>query len=580
MHTELKAPTIAALLSDQASQRGEKIAYTFLKDDEVRAITYAELDVSARAIAARVQRSARPGDRALILATDNEAFIRGFLACQHAGVIAVPVCPPVPIGSARRVATLRSIARDSGAGVVLTQGTTDLRSALRDVAPELLSPQWIHVDEVSTAEAADFRAVQRRSDDLAFLQYTSGSTSAPKGVMVPHEALMHNEELFARSMGMTSDDVIVSWLPLFHDMGLIGKVLQNLYVGAHAVLLPSLAFVQRPTRWLRAITEYRGTLSGAPNFAYDLCVHRIREEERAGLDLSSWRVAFSGAEPIRAGTLEAFAQTYAPHGFDEKAFYPGYGLAEITLMATGSELGAGAHTLSVDAAKLREGRVVDGHDQVLVSVGRAAPHRDIAIVDPATCAEVAPGEVGEIWLAGPDVARGYWNKPVETANTFGGHIAGTGAGPFLRTGDLGVVVAGRLYVTGRLKDLLIVGGLNHYPQDVEETVESAHTWIRRGCCAVFALERDDREQTVVVAEVQRPAGDASAPDLAEIARLVRTKVAAAHGVQVDEAVLVAPGSVPKTSSGKLQRAACRVAYELGELTPARAPATREFKEVG
>ncbi len=579
LEREVTAPTISALLADRARRHGAKSAYTFLDDGQTESasLTYEQLDRHARAIAARIQERARPGDRALVLTVDNVHFVRAFMACQHAGVIAVPVAPPLPIGSRRRVDTLRAIVRDCAATLVLTGGSVDLRTRVGDVAPELAALPWLAVDTVPSADAEAFRQPPVAGDDVSFLQYTSGSTSTPKGVMVSHRNLMLNEKLFARCMGLGPEDVLVSWLPLFHDLGLIGNVLQNLYLGAHAVLMPPLAFVQRPARWLRALTRYRGTMGAAPNFAYELCVRRIPEAERGEFDLSSWRLALNGAEPVRAATLEAFAEAYAPYGFDRDVLYPAYGLAEVTLLATGSVRGQGAITLAVERDALREGKVVTGGNQVLVGVGKPRIHREVEIVDPDSCQALRPDTVGEVWLAGPDIALGYWQRPQESEATFRARLADSGRGPFLRTGDLGVVHEGELYITGRLKDLIILGGCNYYPSDIEASAEAAHDWIRSGCSAAFPAERDGGEELVLVAEVlkpaaaRRPGAGGTPPGPGEIERRIRAAISADHGIQVAEVVLAVPGSVPKTSSGKLQRRACRAAYEQGTLR--RVPGT-------
>jgi nonribosomal peptide synthetase protein BlmVI len=587
LETPLKAPNISVLLSENARRRGSETAYTILGDgqDESAVLTYGMLDLQARATAARLQRSLRAGDRALVLAVDNADFIRAFTACQHAGVIAVPVAPPLPLRNPRRIATLRAIAQDCGARAVLTGSSTALHEPIGEVSPELAALEWIEVDTVPLGEADDYRAPRIGAEDLAFLQYTSGSTSLPKGVMVSHRALLRNEEMFSAVMGVTSEDVIVSWLPLYHDMGLIGKVLQASYAGAHLVLMPSAAFVQRPARWLRAITRYRGTVSGAPNFAYDLCVSRIPEQDRAEFDLSSWQVAFSGAEPIRTATFEAFAAAYGPYGLAPETLQTGYGLAEATLVASGGVRGELPVTRTVDHEQLRAGRAVPGDDYTLISVGRARLSRRFVIADPATLRTCEDGTVGEIWMSGADIPLGYWDRPEATRETFDARLADTGEGPFLRTGDLGVLLDGELYITGRLKDVVIVGGRNHYPQDIEASAEAAHPWIRPGCSAAFAVERDGREQVVLVAEVIRPAASRRAgsgtatPTLAQIRRAVLSAVSSDHGIQLDDVHLVAPASTFKTSSGKIQRSWCRDAYEKGEFAPARDPGERTLEGV-
>ncbi len=581
MRSSPQSSTIAELLSEHARERGSKVFCTILPDggQEGPSITYADLDAAARALAARLLAACAPGDRALILESDIADFVVAFMACQRAGVVAVPLATPTPIGSASRVATLRAIARDCAATVVLTGGRGELRAQVTRFAPEIAALHWIVIGStggtIGTAPDPPREAARVRPDDLAFLQYTSGSTSTPKGVMVTHEALLRNARLQADGMRLDADDVVVSWLPLFHDMGLIGKVLQTFYLGARAVLMPPMTFVQRPSRWLAAITRHGGTVAGAPNFGFDLCVRRVYPQERAELDLSSWRVAFSGAEPVRPATLDAFVDAYRPHGFEARALFAAYGLAENTLITTVSAAGTRPRTLRVDRAELAAGRLAPGGSQEIVGVGIPAPERRLEIVDPDTCRRCPPGSVGEVWAGGPDVAAGYWGRPEESALTFAARIAPDDDGPFLRTGDLGVLHDGELFITGRLKDLVIVGGRNHYPQDLEATVEAAHPWIRGiGGCAAFAVDRDDGERLVIVSEVSRPteAWAADAPDAvpssAEIDRAVRSAISVEHGIAVDDLVLVAPGAVPRTSSGKVRRRACRAAYEAGGLRPA------------
>lgn len=567
MTPKLKVPTLPALLAHQADTRGERPVYTYLADgeNESHTLTFGSLDLQARAIAARLQQELQAGDRALILTLSGLEFIRAFLGCQYAGVIPVPVSLPFPARSPSGMRTVCAIAGDCGARMVISDVPSDVGDALRLAAPELASLPWVAVEEVASELASELRAANVRGEDPAFLQYTSGSTAVPKGVIVTHEALMYNEALINHWMHVQDDDRFVSWLPLFHDMGLIGNVLQVLYAGVQAFLMPPYAFVQRPERWLRAISRYGGTISGGPNFGYELCARRVRPEDCEDLDLSSWRWAYNGAEPVRSSTLEAFHERFRPHGFDRRSLGPCYGLAESTLLAVGSERGRGPVQISVDEEELKHDRLVAGEDRVLVSSGIPMLYRRVEIVDPVTCRRLGQDEIGEIWLAGPDVARGYWGRDRESEQTFAARIADDGDGPFLRTGDLGALHGAHLYVTGRLKDLIIVAGRNHYPQDIEATVEEVHPRIRRGCCAAFAVECQDQPERVVVAAELRLDGDGEELQLDELRREIRAAVARAHDVNVAVVELLVPRSMPKTSSGKLQRSACRAAFESGQL---------------
>ncbi len=569
---ETKGPewsTVSELLSTQAEAHGAERVYRYLADGETvtRSLTYAELDLQARALGAHLQSVCEPGDRALIMTWDSIDFILAFMACQHARVIAVPAYPPFPLQSQARIDTLRAIVQDSGAQVVLGS-PVDLRQAIHDTLPDLKPLPWIEIDEVDSSAADDFRAPAIRPDHISFLQYTSGSTSMPKGVVVTHDALLANERLIFASFGDPRGERGVGWLPLYHDMGLIGYVVQTIYAAGETVLMSPLAFVQRPVRWLKAISHYRAGYSGGPNFAYELCVRRIRPEERAELDLSCWRLAFNGAEPVRAATLDAFAEAFGPCGFDPSAWFPCYGLAESTLIVTGPRPGTGAARLRVQADALQEGRLLPGGEHELIGSGKPSMHRRLEIVDPRSRELVEPGKIGEIWLAGPDVARGYWGNSEQSRETFEARLAQDETdGPFLRTGDLGAVHEGELYVTGRLKDLIIVDGRNHYPQDIEASAQAAHTALRHGCSAAFADGHNGAERVILVAELKQDA----VADPIEVERAVRAAVASRHGLQLGEVMLVAAQSVPKTSSGKLQRSACRAAWEAGRLLPVAAP---------
>ncbi|HTG35648.1 MAG TPA: non-ribosomal peptide synthase/polyketide synthase [Thermoanaerobaculia bacterium] len=557
--------TLIELLRARAGERGEVAAYTFLADGERESerLTRSGLDARARALGASLQRLGAEGERALLLYPPGLDFVAAFFGCLYGGVTAVPAYPP---RSSRLLPRLRAIAGDARPKVVLT--TRALLAGAEAMAgrlPELAGARWVATDDLDPALAEEWREPAVDGGTLAFLQYTSGSTSLPKGVMVTHGNLLHNQEMIRQAFGQSERSVIVGWLPLYHDMGLIGNVLQPLYVGAPCVLMSPVAFLQRPLRWLEAVSRYRGTTSGGPNFAYDLCARRIAPAEREALDLSSWEVAFNGAEPVRAETLDRFAAAFAASGFRRTAFYPCYGLAEATLFVAGGAAGREPAVEPFATAALERGaaeRAVDG-DPVrrLVGCGAAWLDQEIAVADPETGRPCPPGRVGEIWVAGSSVAQGYWNRPEATARDFGARLAGEPAGRFLRTGDLGFLAGGELFVTGRVKDLIILRGRNHYPQDLEATAEESHPALRPGCGAAFAVDDGGEERLVIVQEIdRRREGEAAAA-----AEAVRRAVAEAHEVRVHEVALVRAGAVPKTSSGKIRRAACRAAWRAGEL---------------
>src|SRR4051812_20164827 len=540
------AVTLAGLLRARAAERPSQVAFTFLADGESAggSLTYGELDRRAAGVAAALAASVPPGERALLLYPPGLDFVVAFFGCLYAGVVAVPAYPPRP--NDRSQSRLRAIAHDATPRVALTTaailaGAVEPRGLLA-VAPELGGLRWIATDplvgSLSGGEAAPTREPDPES--IAFLQYTSGSTAAPKGVMVTHANLLHNERMIGAAFDMDESSVVVGWLPLYHDMGLIGNVLQPLHAGGRCVLMSPVAFLQRPMRWLEAVSRYRGTVSGGPNFAYELCLRKAAPEALAGLDLSSWRVAFDGAEPVRASTLERFAAAFAPCGFRREALYPCYGLAEATLFVTGG------HGSRVERER--------------VSCGRAWMGQRIATVDPETGEERPAGGEGGGWGAGPSVARGYWENAEATARDFNAFLP-TGEGPFLRTGDLGFLAGGELYVTGRLKDLIILRGRNLYPQDVELTAERSHPDLLPGGGAAFSVEIGGEERLVVVHEaVRHPKAGVE-----EIAEAVRRAVAAEHEAQVHEVVLIRQAGLPKTSSGKVQRRLCRELYLRDEL---------------
>ncbi|HEX5715361.1 MAG TPA: amino acid adenylation domain-containing protein, partial [Thermoanaerobaculia bacterium] len=551
-----------------------------MADGEIEAarLTYAELDRQAREIGVALAGMGAAGERVVLLFPPGLEFISAFFGCLYAGAIAVPAYPPRSRGLPR----LRAIMEDARPRMVLTTGEllTKARALLGGLA-DLPPVSWLATESL-VERAGEWRQPQIDGDTIAFLQYTSGSTSTPKGVMVSHANLLHNEEMIRRAFGQSEESVILGWLPLYHDMGLIGNVLQPLYVGAPCILMSPIAFLQQPLRWLAAISRYRATTSGGPNFAYELCVRKITEERRAGLDLSSWRVAFNGAEPVRAETLDRFAETFAPCGFHREAFYPCYGLAEATLFAAGGRLEEPSVVAAFASAGLEQGRAEPAAGgRNLVGCGGAWMEQRIEVVDPESATLCPPARSGEIWIAGPSVAGGYWGRPEATERDFGARLAGDPtAGPFLRTGDLGFFDAdGELFVTGRLKDLVILRGRNHHPQDIELTAERAHPALRPGCGAAFSVEIGGEERLIIVQELERSAD--VAPQ--EVADAIRSAVAQEHEIQVQEIVLTRMGTIPKTSSGKIQRYACRAGYLAGDLTVvarSEVGASEELAEVG
>jgi acyl-CoA synthetase (AMP-forming)/AMP-acid ligase II len=564
------------VLQARADGAPDDLAFLFLIDGEEEGprLTYAGLDRAARAVAAALREGAGPGDRALLLYEPGLDFIPAFFGCLYAGLIAVPACPPRFDRVLQGWQVLAGVVADCRPRVVLT--TADLAGVLERGFrnfPQADALRWIATDGLDSSRAGCWRQSPINPEATALLQYTSGSTAAPKGVMVTHDNLMHNGRMIHTAMEHAGARLGVLWLPFYHDMGLVAGVLQAVYRGGTAVVMSPLGLLQRPFRWLQAISRYRADTSGGPNFAYDLCVQRVTAEQKASLDLSCWSGAAIGSEPVSARTLERFTEAFAPCGFRPEAFYPCYGLAEATLMVTGNRKGTRPVIWTVEVDALEQGRVVDAAPgtagaRTLVGCGRPWLGQEVLIVDPDSRMRHPEGAVGEIWVAGPSVARGYWERPEEMERTFGARLADTGAGPFLRTGDLGFLRDGQLFVTGRLKDLLVIRGRNHYPEDIEATVQAVHPALRPGCGAAFESGPDGQPRLVVVQEVDRRGG--RGVDLAELAGDIRQAVAERHELQVHDVRFLEPGSVPKTSSGKVQRHACRAGYERGTLRPWRA----------
>ncbi|MBM3289597.1 MAG: fatty acyl-AMP ligase [Candidatus Hydrogenedentes bacterium] len=565
------ATTVDDMVRARAESDPDRMAYQFLDDGETEGarLTYGQLDTRARAIAAHLRRRCAPGHRALLVFPPGLDYMATFLGCLYAGVVAVPVYPPDLGRLNRSLPRLKVIANDADAHVALTQsGVLPLVEMMIAEDPDFAQLEWITVDTVPESEAGEWAGPVSANDSVAFLQYTSGSTSDPKGVMVTHANLLYN--LWDMSYLWHSDQMFgnqVTWLPAYHDMGLIFGLLQPIYRGFPCYVMSPLDFLQQPVRWLRAISKYRAMCSVGPNFAFDLCTRKVKPEQRASLDLSCWKVAANGSEPIRVDTLDRFVEAFRACGVTWNVFKSGYGLAEATLKVSGTRPDEITETLTVSADELERHRVVRLErgapgSRTLVCCGRSHLRTRTIIADPATGIQCKPDTVGEIWVSGPTVAAGYYGKPEATERTFNARLSDTGEGPFLRTGDLGFIHNGGVYVTGRIKDLIIVDGANHYPQDIEESAELAHPAVRPGCVIAFSIEDDGRERVVVVAE----AADIGDTDAAKpVIAAVRHAVTGGHGLRVYKVCLIRPRSISKTSSGKLQRQACKRGFLDGTL---------------
>jgi acyl-CoA synthetase (AMP-forming)/AMP-acid ligase II len=576
--------TLVTLLEDRAATQGDARAYLFLSDrgNEEAALTYRALHDKARALAARLVACTHPGDRALLIFPQGVEFVLAFFACQVARVIAVPMMVPRR-QSARDYSA--NIVADCTPAVVLTTAELTAREDMRARFPGIR--HWIAVDLVSVETVpADFP--RPAPGDTAFLQYTSGSTSAPRGVVVSHRNFITNAAMIQKSLGNTARSAHVNWVPLYHDMGLILNALQTFYLGALCVLMTPNAFMQRPLSWLQAIHRYRAEVACGPNFGFDLCVARYRAAEMQDVDLSCLKVALNGAEPVHATTIESFAATFAPHGFERRAVFPAYGMAEATLLISGGRRGAGPVTRAVSRAGLQAHAVRAPGDaadtQTVVGCGRALDGERVAIVDPDTQQQLAADRVGEIWVNGPNTARAYWRNAEATEDLLRARIRDPGHAGFaeapadflharalseddawLRTGDFGFLDEdGELFITGRLKDLIIIRGVNHYPQDVERTAARAHEALRPNCGAAFAVaDALGDEELVIVQEVERTARNKV--DIAELTGLIRERIAEEHEVFARYIALIRPGTLPKTTSGKVQRSLTRRLWQEGRL---------------
>ncbi|MEM0927336.1 MAG: fatty acyl-AMP ligase, partial [Planctomycetota bacterium] len=487
-----------SILEHWAEHRPESIAYRFTDVETVDdSLTYRELLAEVRGLAGYLQGRCRirPGDRVLLLYPPGLEFNIGFFACHAVGAIAVPAFPP---RSNRKSSRIRSIVVDADAKYALT--TVGIAERLTGATwhQDLAGVQVLGTDDPRCRDTERYRPVELEGETLGVLQYTSGSTGSPKGVMLTQRNLVANAELIWHAFSPPAGGIGASWLPTYHDMGLVGGILMPMFMGVTNVLMSPMTFLQRPVRWLRAITKYGVAITGGPNFAYQLCVDKIREDELEGLDLSTLKIAFNGAEPIRAKTLDAFAEKFSAYGYDPSASLPCYGMAETTLIVTGGPTTPRPVMQDFDRSELDTKQVIpteagDESSRRLVGCGAVLPGETVLIVDPDTKSVLPPDEVGEIWVDSPSVGAGYYQRKEATERTFKA-MTSDGQGPFLRTGDLGFLYDGQLYVTGRLKDMIIVRGVNRYPQDIEETVERASSIVQAGAVGAFAMDHDGREQ--------------------------------------------------------------------------------------
>lgn len=566
--------TIVDVLLDQSKNQPHQTAYTFLADGEHESgsITYQNLDFQARAIALQLLTKVKPGDRALLIYpyTSGLEFIASFLGCLYAGVIAVTDYPRQHIKS---LSQYQDRIVDCQAAIALT--TQEFADRVKGqlisnpgMAMKLKALPWIASDRVNLDLAKQWQMPDISGETLAFLQYTSGSTGQPKGVMITHGNVLHNSQVIYKSFGHHDQTKILMWLPMFHDMGLIGGVMQPLFAGLPAVLMSPIALAQKPLLWLQALSKYQITTSGGPNFAYDLLCQKVTEEQRASLDLSHWEVAFTGAEPVRAETLERFSKLYQPCGFKKEAFYPCYGMAEATLFITGVDATEYPTITYLDKKALTEDQVIEvtsehPHAKSTVSCGHTWLGDEMIIVDPETKFKCPPDKVGEIWAKGAGIAKGYFQREEHSAETFQATLADNPNKTYLRTGDLGFIKDGELYITGRIKDMMILWGRNHYPQHIEETVESCHPSLRPNHGAAFSVDVNGEEQLVIAHEINRT--DLRELNAEEVIGAIRLAVGEQNMANVFAVALLKTGSIPKTSSGKIQRRACQSMFLDGSL---------------
>lgn len=571
---ELESPgaTLVTVLCQRAETLGDQRAYVFLAEGEAETEvwSYADLDRRARAIAVELANSGIEvaGKPVLVCAPPGLDYIAGFFGCLYAGAIAVPANPPDPIRLDRTLPRFRSILGDADAVAALS--THDQIEAAREVIErdlDLPLDRWLAVDRVTFDGIDTWQPPDLVPADPAFLMYTSGSTAEPKGAVIGHGNALHNLSRFP-GFANRPCNAVVSWLPFFHDLGLFLGILHPLYRSCPSILMPPAAMVRRPARWLEAMSRYSATTTGGPNFTFDLCVDRISPEERAALDLSAWNLALNGSEPVRWRTLKRFNEAFAECGFRPATHYPSFGMAEAAATVTGASDFEPSLTLRVASEALAQGVVQevgeDDRGRVYVGCGPIIAEQRMEIVDPETCKPKASGEVGEIWVSGPSIGQSYWRRQHGTGNGLKAHLSTEPDGPvFLRTGDLGFIHRNELFITGRLKDLIILRGINYHPEDLEHTLAHAHARARPNCAAAFSLELDGREGMGIVQEIN-PRG-CEDKDFSEIVAAFRGVLVEGYDIDPDVIVLIEPRTIPKTSSGKIQRRETARRFASGDL---------------
>ncbi|MFI5779599.1 fatty acyl-AMP ligase [Nocardia sp. NPDC051570] len=567
--------TMVRALMTHSEIRPDTVAYSFVNYPDPQdphgvreSLTFAEVDRYARAFAVGLLQIAEPGERAVLLLPPGLDYVKAFFGCLYAGIVAVPLFPPSTHNANGR---LDAVCTDADpACLITTDREMSSVTGWLDDSPTDITRMVLSTGEIDTELAAKWAYPEIDAEQTALLQYTSGSTRTPAGVMVPHRGLLANAhqiyDVWERVGVAAHDDLaVVSWLPLFHDMGLMAGVVMPVVHGHPVVQMSASAFLRRPERWLQAISDLpQQTFSAAPNLGYELCTQRIDADRRSELDLSRWRYGIVGAEPVRVSTVRKFNEMFAPCGLRESTLCAGFGLAEATLFVSAPwRSGGGVQTLTVDRDDLSKGIVTptEAEGAEIVGVGSAVPGNRILIVDPDTCEQLPEDRLGEVWVTGPAIASGYFNRPEETAATFQGELSPSDGVHYLRTGDIGFLHDGELYLTSRLKDLIIVDGRNFYPPDLEDTAEQAHSLVLPGRCSIFSITENELEKIVVLVEARlQPGTEEGAATAAELRTAVRQAIFDIHEVSVHEVVLVAPGAIPRTSSGKIQRSASRQAY--------------------